>query len=102
VSATEITGVQKTAHMYLQFKKCVSVTRPELILNKRLLEKTGMDFKGEETSSCVVGPPMPCLDSELQQIFIHNLNYWVMHPVARVSINIYIETSVRNKCRCSF
>jgi hypothetical protein len=30
------------------------------------------------------------------------LNYWVMHPVARVSINIYIETSVRNKCRCSF
>jgi hypothetical protein len=31
-----------------------------------------------------------------------NLNCWVMHPVARVSINIYIETSVRNKCRCSF
>jgi hypothetical protein len=27
-----------------------------------------------------------------------------MRPVARVSINIYIyiETSVRNKCRCSF
>jgi hypothetical protein len=31
-----------------------------------------------------------------------NLNYWVMRPVERVSINIYIETSVRNKCRCSF
>jgi hypothetical protein len=25
-----------------------------------------------------------------------------MHPVARASINIYIETSIRNKCRCSF
>jgi hypothetical protein len=25
-----------------------------------------------------------------------------MHPVARLSINIYIETSVHNKCRCLF
>jgi hypothetical protein len=33
---------------------------------------------------------------------IHDLNHWVMHPVARVSTNIYVETSVRNKCQCSF
>jgi hypothetical protein len=26
-------------------------------------------------------------------IKIYSLNYWVMHPVARVSINIYIETA---------
>jgi hypothetical protein len=30
-----------------------------------------------------------------------NVNHWVMHPVARVS-TIIVETSVRNKCRCSF
>jgi hypothetical protein len=35
-----------------------------------------------------------------------NFNHWVMHHIARVSIDIYIyiyiETSVRNKCWCSF
>jgi hypothetical protein len=30
-----------------------------------------------------------------------HLNHWVMHPVARVK-PIYVETSVRNKCLCSF
>jgi hypothetical protein len=33
---------------------------------------------------------------------LYVFNYWVMHPVACVSINIYIATSVRNKCWCSF
>jgi hypothetical protein len=43
-------------------------------------------------------------DSVNKYTTIEDLKYWVMHPVARVSINIvyYIETSVRNKCRCSF
>jgi hypothetical protein len=27
-----------------------------------------------------------------------NLNYWVMHPVARVSINIYIYKNVLSVC----
>jgi hypothetical protein len=35
------------------------------------------------------------------RFYFFNLNHWVMHPVARVSTNI-VETSVRNKCRCSF
>jgi hypothetical protein len=43
---------------------------------------------------------------DLTQPYCYYLNYWVMHPVARLSINIYIyiyiETSVRNKYRCSF
>jgi hypothetical protein len=33
--------------------------------------------------------------------YSYYLNHWVMHPVARVSTNI-VETSVCNKCRCSF
>jgi hypothetical protein len=32
---------------------------------------------------------------------VYHLNYWVMHPVARVSINIYIETSFRVAVRSS-
>jgi hypothetical protein len=38
----------------------------------------------------------------VETALLNNLNHWVMHPVARVSTNIYIESSIRNKCRCSF
>jgi hypothetical protein len=53
----------------------------------------------DKTSVCGLGPTRwgnPYSNGKL-----YNLNYWVMHPVERVPINIYIETSVRNKCRCS-
>jgi hypothetical protein len=41
---------------------------------------------------------VPCLEAD--ELSSH-LNHWVMHPVVRVSTNI-VETSVPNKCRCSF
>jgi hypothetical protein len=39
--------------------------------------------------------------SSRDENYVEYLNHWVMHPVARVPTNI-AETSLRNKCRCSF
>jgi hypothetical protein len=57
---------------------------------------TAADTQSASSSWC----PAPFGDHD--QILIFFLNHWVMHPVARVSTNIYIETSVSNKSQCSF
>jgi hypothetical protein len=49
------------------------------------------------TSTC----PMPVsqkFTAITLAIYLWVLNCWVMHPVARVSTNTLIKTTVRNKC----